>query len=63
MLMGEEHLRNAVHEYMRHYHGERPHQGLGGELVLPTASGPASGVVACSERLGGLLRHYHREAA
>ncbi len=64
MLVGEEHLRNAVREYVRHYHRERPPQGPDGEVVEPAPTpGSAGGAVACSERPGGLLRHYYREAA
>jgi putative transposase len=33
--LGEEHLRAAVREFVDHYHEERPHQGLGNELIPP----------------------------
>ena len=61
ILFGERHLRLAINEYIAHYHGERAHQGLGNELIEP---GPDSrtGDVVESERLGGLLRSYRREA-
>jgi len=62
--LGEEHLRRAVNEYIRHYHGERPHQGLGGELIAPDESaGRTDGRIACRERMGGTLKYYYREAA
>jgi len=62
--LGEEHLRRAMTEYIRHYHGERPHQGLGGELIAPDESAcRTEGRVACRERVGGLLKYYYREAA
>ena len=62
--LGEEHLRRAVSEYIRQYHGERPHQGLDGELIAPDESaGRTEGRVACRERMGGLLKYYYREAA
>ena len=31
--LGESHLRRSVSAYVRHYHGERHHQGLGGKLI------------------------------
>jgi transposase InsO family protein len=64
MILGEDHLRRVVREYMAHYHTERPHQGLGGALIEPDARAVApSGEVACRQRLGGLLRYYYRKAA
>jgi len=41
---------------------ERNHQGLGNELI-EQSSETGQGRVACRERLGGLLKHYYREAA
>jgi putative transposase len=45
------------------YHEERPHQGLGNELIAPKATSLGSGLVRCRERLGGMLKFYFREAA
>jgi len=62
--LGEAHLRWALREYVRHYHAERPHQGLEGALIA--ADGRAArpeGKVRCRERVGGMLRFYYREAA
>lgn len=60
--LGERHLRWVIGEYIEHYHRERSHQGLGNELIEATRErGP--GPVTCRERLGGLLRYYHRRAA
>ena len=62
--LGEAHLRRAASAYVSHYHGERHHQGLGGELVVADEkSGGAQGDVRCRERLGGMLRFYYRDAA
>jgi len=33
VLFGERRLRHAVKEFLAHYHGERFHQGLGGQLI------------------------------
>ena len=61
--LGEAHLRELIHEYMAHYHAERPHQGLGGAFVRPADDHAADGPLARRERLGGLLNYYYREAA
>jgi transposase InsO family protein len=61
--LGEEHLRAAVPEFVDHYHEERPHQGLGNELIAPQAKVIGTGPLKCRERLGGVLKFYHREAA
>lgn len=46
-------------------HHERNHQGLENRLIDPGGGPPpaAAGLVHCRERLGGLLRYYHREVA
>ncbi len=31
--LGERHLRSAIDEYMKHYHAERNHQGLGSRII------------------------------
>jgi transposase InsO family protein len=61
--LGEAHLRGLVREYAAHYHEERPHQGLNGEFVAASTKRCSRGPLARSERLGGLLNHYYREAA
>jgi len=48
------------------YHVERNHQGKDNVLLFPTAAKAMNRVdrsVICKERLGGLLKFYHREAA
>jgi transposase InsO family protein len=61
--LGHRHLTNLVTEYARHYHHERPHQGVGNRLLEPEVAANGAGPVQCRERLGGLLRSYYREAA
>ena len=68
LIRGEKHLAHLTKEYVEHYNQERPHQARG-NVPLPEAEedGPRilpfpSGEVACRERLGGLLKHYHRAA-
>ena len=57
-------LRWAVSQYLRHYHAERPHQGLGGSLIeCDGRSLSTEGEVRCRKRVGGMLRFYYREAA
>jgi len=66
ILFGETSLRRALREYIVHYHGERNHQGKDNVLLFPTAMkgmNRVDGSVGCKERLGGLLKYYHREAA
>jgi len=61
--LSEAHLREVLMEFSHHYHEERPHQGLGNRLITPTAPMHLEGPVKCRERLGGVLKFYHREAA
>lgn len=47
-----------------HYHTERNHQGMGNRLIAPSnVVALRQGVVQRRDRLGGMLRCYHREAA
>jgi len=63
IFFGERQLRCAITEFMAHYHGERNHQGLGNELIVAEECvGATEGEIRCRERLGGLLRYYHRAA-
>jgi transposase InsO family protein len=61
IVFGERRLRRLLDEFVRHYHGERNHQGLGNELIAPEARQPGGTHLRCRERLGG-LRYYHRAA-
>src|SRR5262245_7964180 len=63
VLLGEKHLRAAVREFVDHYHEERPHWGLGNQLIAPQPKGSGTGPLKCRERLGGVLKFYYREAA
>ena len=42
---------------------ERPHQGLGNRVIEAAVAANGVGSVKCRERLGGVLKFYHREAA
>ena len=60
MFFGDRHLRYVVKEFMAHYHTERLHQGLDGQLIERPASSAAQngtkGRVVCRSRLGGMLK-------
>ena len=61
---GERSLRKATREYAAHYHRERNHQGIDNRLIEPTdRAESAFGTIKCAQRLGGMLRFYHRAAA
>ena len=62
ILFGESSLRRALTAYVAHFHRERNHQGKDNLLLFPDDYGH-TGSVRCHERLGGLLRYYHRKAA
>ena len=65
ILFGEGSLHRALSNFCQHYHGERNHQGKGNTLLFPRPSPECArtSIVRCRERLGGLLKYYHREAA
>ncbi len=64
IFFGERSLRNAIKEFLLHYHQERNHQGLENRLIEPGEEvGGAAGNVSCRERLGGMLKYYYRDAA
>ncbi len=59
-------------EYVAYYHECRPHQGLG-NILLPLPRGKPNddgdvvpldpNKIKCEHRLGGILKHYYRDAA
>ena len=61
ILLGERHLISALDQFTAHYHREQNHQGLGNRLIVPASRGVGARI-RCHERLGGLLRYYHRAA-
>src|SRR4029453_13955650 len=65
ILFGERSLYHVLGEYVEHYHAERPYHGKGNVIPFPAprAEGAAAGPIGCRERLGGLLKYYHRKAA
>jgi transposase InsO family protein len=64
IFVGEGSLWRAVREFIEHYHHERNHQGLGNQLILPVVGQTRGGErIVSHERIGGLLKYYHRPAA
>jgi hypothetical protein len=64
ILFGENALRRTVLQFLAHYHRERNHQGLDNRIIQPADHvGSSQGLVACSQRLGGILRYYYRKVA
>jgi len=61
ILSSEDRLRYVLSEYLKYCHHERIHQGLN-RIIEPKHEG-CQGNIICIERLGGLLRSYHRKAA
>jgi transposase InsO family protein len=64
LILGEQHLREVLAEYARHYNGHRPHQGLQQESPL-CQPGRVADITARIERtsiIGGLISEYRRAA-
>ncbi len=61
ILSSEKQLRYVLDEYLEYYHTGRVHQGLG-KIIEPKYQNN-TGEIFCIERLGGLLKSYHRKAA
>jgi len=57
IFFGERSLRRACSSFVEHYHVERPHQSLENERIERTDL-RGRGDVECTERLGGILKHY-----
>jgi hypothetical protein len=67
VFFGERDLRHVIKEYVAHYHSERFHQGLSGQLIVkdayPVNDNGAAGKVRCRARLGGMRNFYVRDVA
>jgi putative transposase len=63
LILGERHLRGVLAEYVRHYNGHRPHQGLQQEPPL-RESGHVIDITARIERrqVLGVISEYQRVA-
>jgi putative transposase len=65
LIIGRRHLESVLRSYTAHYNRERPHRGLA--LLSPDSTNanprPSAGEIKRRDRLGGLIREYHRAAA
>jgi len=69
IVFGERHLRHILSRWLDYYHRFRRHQGLGNMPISSSESSSDSVMsipidkIACREWLGGLPKHYERQAA
>jgi putative transposase len=68
LVLGRRHLESVLNEYVEHYNSHRPHRAL--ELMAPARTAnmaepglDAVGRVRRTDRLGGLVHEYYRQAA
>ncbi len=61
ILSSVEQLEYVLGQYSEYYHHERIHQSLG--RIIESNKIKETAEIACVERLGGLLKSYHRLAA
>jgi len=64
VIFGEGHMRHLAQSYVDYYNEKRPHQSKDNRpLGTPEDfKPPTTGAIKCHEFLGGLLKHYYREA-
>lgn len=64
LILGQQHLRRVLAEYVRHYNGRRPHRGR--DLNPPRPDHPVADLSTHRIRrrpvLGGLINEYERAA-
>ena len=62
IALNERHLKRLLSEYVRYYHEDRTHLGLGKGTPYGRIRAVASGRIVSHERLGGLHHRYDRAA-
>ncbi len=63
IIVGEDHLRHILREYLDYYHNSRPHQSLERNSPTPReVEPPAKGEVISIRQVGGLHHRYRRAA-
>jgi hypothetical protein len=62
IAVNERHLKRLVSEYVRYYHEDRTHLGLGKATPHRRTRSVTSGHIISLERLGGLHHRYDRAA-
>ena len=61
IVLGENHLRRLMKQYVSYYNGYRPHSSLDGNSPLPrNIEPPERGIVVSEPLLGGLHHRYRR---
>ena len=64
IFIGQGSLRQAINDFMVHYHPERNHQGLRNRLIQEAVRNDrAAQAVHRRQRLGGMLSFYYWAAA
>ena len=64
IFFGKQMLDHATTTFLKHYHEERPHQGLENKLIIPFDEPPdLDAPIEVTKRLCGLLKSYRRQAA
>jgi putative transposase len=63
ILFGEASLRIPIHDFVRHYHIERNHQGLDNRLISPDPACMGTAGISSAISAWGLLNYYYRVAA
>ncbi|MDQ6694314.1 MAG: integrase core domain-containing protein [Chloroflexota bacterium] len=63
LVLGEQHLRRVMTEYIDYYNRARPHQGFEQRCPIPITRQPREGPVKRRDVLGGIIHDYHRDAA
>jgi putative transposase len=65
ILLNGRQVRRVLNEYLDHYHAERAHQGLNGQIIESPqpAISMSRGEVVRRKRLGGRLSFYYRSVA
>jgi hypothetical protein len=57
-------VRQAMREYLAHYHAERNHQGISNQIIEPALTmWNEKGAIVRRSRLGGTLNYYEKRAA
>jgi len=62
IALNTHHLKRLLSDYVRYYHEDRTHLGLGKQTPQPRARSIGRGRVLCWPRLGGLHHRYDRAA-
>ena len=62
ILSSVKQLEYTLNHFQQYYHHERIHQSLG-RIIEPKHKIDVTSDIVCVERLGGLLKSYHRLAA